>query len=654
MLNSSSSMALPPATTNDTPVFFTQSWLEPRLVVATLILIVMSFVAENQQWASSIILLLNIASYLTGGWFGFWGAVHTLSREHVIDVDLLMILAALGAAVIGEWHEGAILLFLFSLSNVLQDYAIGRSRKAIQSLMKLYPEEATLKRGDQFVTIKASEIQPDDLLLLKPGERVPVDAMVIAGNSSLDESSITGESIPVDKGVGSTVFAGTLNGHGSLELRATGTAQETVLARVIQMVENAQESKAPTQRFLEMFERRYAVAILAFIALFITIPPLFGVPFVSNFYRAMVLMTVASPCALVISTPASFISAIAAAARNGVLFKGGAHLELFADIKAVTFDKTGTLTIGQPQVTDLVPFSEHSNPLDLLQLVASVESHSEHPLARAVVRYAQTQEVKLLEVADFRAVVGRGVEAQVDGQVITIGSAKLFSDQLSSAIQEQVERLESDGKTVMLIQQADRFVGLVALADQLRPESKAVIASLKQQGVLTVMLTGDNQRVANAIGKEVGIDRIHAELLPSDKAQIIEQLQHEVGSVAMIGDGVNDAPALAVANIGIAMGVAGSDVALETADIVLMGDRLPLIDYAFQLSRKARRVVWQNIAFSLAVIGVLVVSVFLINLPLPFGVFGHEGSTVIVVLNGLFALLILPEINRRRQERKIA
>ena len=311
-------------------------------------------------------------------------------------------------------------------------------------------------------------------------------------------------------------------------------------------------------------------------------------------------------------------------------------------------------SIGQPQVTDLVPFSEHSNPLDLLQLVASVESHSEHPLARAVVRYAQTQEVKLLEVADFRAVVGRGVEAQVDGQVITIGSAKLFSDQLSSAIQEQVERLESDGKTVMLIQQADRFVGLVALADQLRPESKAVIASLKQQGVLTVMLTGDNQRVANAIGKEVGIDRIHAELLPSDKAQIIEQLQHEVGSVAMIGDGVNDAPALAVANIGIAMGVAGSDVALETADIVLMGDRLPLIDYAFQLSRKARRVVWQNIAFSLAVIGVLVVSVFLINLPLPFGVFGHEGSTVIVVLNGLFALLILPEINRRRQERKIA
>jgi len=260
----------------------------------------------------------------------------------------------------------------------------------------------------------------------------------------------------------------------------------------------------------------------------------------------------------------------------------------------------------------------------------------------------------MAEVTGFRAVVGRGVEAQVDGQTITIGSAKLFTPPPPSEVQQHVSMLESAGKTVMLIQQADRFIGLIALADQLRPESKAVIASLKQQGVLTVMLTGDNERVANAIGKEVGIDRIHADLLPSDKAQIIEQLQREVGSVAMIGDGVNDAPALAVANIGIAMGVAGSDVALETADIVLMGDRLPLIDYAFQLSRKARRVVWQNITFSLAVIGVLVVSVFAINLPLPFGVFGHEGSTVIVVLNGLFALLILPEIARRRRERTLA
>ncbi len=654
MLNPSSPITQPSSSASEGTPFLTKEWLEPRLVVATLVLIAMSFVAENQQWAPRLILLINIASYLTGGWFGLRGAIHALVEERVVDVDLLMILAALGAAVIGEWHEGAILLFLFSLSNVLQDYAIGRSRKAIQSLMKLYPEEATLKRGDQFVTIKASEIQPNDLLLLKPGERVPVDALVIAGQSSLDESSITGESIPVDKTVGAIVFAGTLNGHGSLELQAIGTAQETVLARVIQMVENAQDSKAPTQRFLEAFERRYAVAIIGFIALFIAIPPLFGVPFTDNFYRAMVLMTVASPCALVISTPASFISAIAAGARNGVLFKGGAHLELFADIKAMTFDKTGTLTIGKPQVTDLIPLGAETNTSALLGLVASVESHSEHPLARAVVRYAQAHGVNMAEVTGFRAVVGRGVEAQVDGQTITIGSAKLFTPPPPSEVQQHVSMLESAGKTVMLIQQADRFIGLIALADQLRPESKAVIASLKQQGVLTVMLTGDNERVANAIGKEVGIDRIHADLLPSDKAQIIEQLQREVGSVAMIGDGVNDAPALAVANIGIAMGVAGSDVALETADIVLMGDRLPLIDYAFQLSRKARRVVWQNITFSLAVIGVLVVSVFAINLPLPFGVFGHEGSTVIVVLNGLFALLILPEIARRRRERTLA
>lgn len=628
-----------------------QSWLEPRLVVITLMAILGALVAERLEAAQEIILVLHIISYIAGGFYGAKGALVSL-RVGRLDVDLLMILAALGAAAIGQWTEGATLLFLFSLSNVLQDYAIGRSRQAIRGLLKLHPSEAKVRRGDQVVVLNVSAIERGDVILIEPGERIPVDGVVLAGRSAVDEAPITGESLPVEKEAGARVFAGTLNQQGALDIEASGQAKDTVLARIIKMVEEAQESKAPTERFLDRFEQIYATLILAGIGLFILIPPALGwVDFIDNFYRAMVLMTVASPCALIISTPAAFISAIASGARSGVLFKGGAYLELLSTIKGVTFDKTGTLTKGRPALTDLVPV-DGVRENELLAVAAAVEARSEHPLAKAVVRAAQARSIALTEVDDFEALTGRGVRARLAGQWVEIGSpAYLLEDGLPpDRLRSALSRLEGEGKTVMLVRRDGAWLGLLALADEVRPEAKAIIDELHARGIQVAMLTGDNARVAGHIAGQLGIDRVHAGLMPEDKVTTLRAIEQEVGPVAMIGDGVNDAPALANATIGIAMGAAGTDVALETADIVLMGDRLELIPYAIDLSRKARRVVWQNLTFSIAVIAVLMVSVFTVDLPLTLGVLGHEGSTVIVVMNGLISLLLIPEIKRRRAQ----
>ncbi len=636
-------------TADTRPSWFSQTWLEPRLVVVTLIAIIFSLMLERIEAPSGVILVVNVISYLAGGLFGAIGAIQSL-RERKLDVDLLMILAALGAALVNQWHEGAILLFLFSLSNVLQDYAIGKSRQAIRGLLKLYPSEAKVKRGDSVQVIKVSDIRVGDLILIEPGERIPVDGLVKAGRSAVDQAPITGESMPVEKGIGDKVFAGTLNQQGMLDVEALQTVSDTVLARIIKMVEEAQDSKAPTERFLERFEQVYATFIIAAVLLFIVIPPALGwADFTSNFYRAMVLMTVASPCALVISTPAAFISAIASGARGGVLFKGGAYLEGLATIKAVAFDKTGTLTIGKPAVTDLVPCDDMTED-ELLRIAASVESRSEHPLAKAVANAAQKRGITLDDVTDFQNVPGRGVQATINGKTVQVGSPQylLQNGDIPARLSEARHGLEDEGKTVMLVQQAGSWVGLIALADQVRPEAKAIIDTLHKAGIKVAMLTGDNPKVAQHIAQQVGVDQVHAGLMPEDKVTVIKQIEAETGAVAMVGDGVNDAPALAIASIGIAMGAAGTDVALETADLVLMGDRLELIPYAIALSKKARRVVWQNITFSIGVIVVLIFSTFAINLALPLGVLGHEGSTVIVVLNGLISLLIVPEIMRRR------
>ncbi len=625
-----------------------EDWLAPRLVIITLAAILLSWLGERAGMSAAVLLALNITSYIAGGFYGLKSAIKSL-RQGEIDVDMLMVLAALGAAFVGEWHEGAILLFLFSLSNVLQDYAIGRSRQAIQSLFTLYPEEAKVRRGDQVLTLKISDIKIGDTVLIEPGERIPVDGSVIAGSSSIDESPITGESIPVDKSVGDAVFAGTLNKQGILDVRATHAAEQTTLSRIIKMVEEAQDSKAPTERFLERFEQAYAKLIIVSVLLLIVLPPLLGLSdFQSNFYRAMVLMTVASPCALVISVPSAFISAIAAAARGGVLFKGGACLEQLAAIKAIAFDKTGTLTVGQPQLTDVIAFKGVTEA-DLIRTAAAVEARSEHPLAKAIVAYARQSRLSYATPDDFTAQPGQGVRARLNGQEIWVGRISQLQEKaiVPASLGDEQMKLEQAGKTVIGVVRDHHWLGLMAVADEVREESAMMVKALKERGIAAVMLTGDNQRAADSIAKQVGIDRVYAELLPDDKANILRELQQAHGAVAMVGDGVNDAPALAVAQVGIAMGAAGTDVALETADVVLMADKIERLADAIQLSQRAKRVVWQNIIFSLAVIAILILGVFAVNLPLPLGVLGHEGSTVIVVLNGLVSLLLLPEIRRR-------
>jgi Cd2+/Zn2+-exporting ATPase len=647
-------LASPTASTTEKQPLLTKEWLEPRLVIVTLAALLIGAWLSANNAARWLIALVYAVGYVSGGFFGTIEVLRGLriikpeagERDEgkiVINVDLLMILAALGAALIDQPAEGALLLFLFSLSNLLQDYAIGRSRQAIKSLMKLYPAEAKVRRADGVKTVSLDQIAPGDLLLIEPGERIPVDGVVASGSSTVDQSPITGESMPVEKAPGDIVFAGTLNQQGALDVTASSAASDTVLARIIRLVEQAQDSKAPTERFLEHFEQRYARFILSAVALFIVVPPLFfSADFERNFYRAMVLMTVASPCALVISTPAAFISAIAAAARRGVLFKGGAYIEGLASIRVVAFDKTGTLTYGKPAVTDVVPFGVSRDAL--MQAAASAEMRSEHPLAKAVVRAAEG--VALTEPTAFEALMGRGVIAVVDGHTIEVGSPTHLGAGLPAALQDERTRLEAQGKTVMLVKRDGAHIGMIALADQLRAEAAAVVQALKAQGIAVAMLTGDNAQAASAIAEQAGVDRVYAELMPEDKVAIVQRLASEVGAAAMIGDGVNDAPALAAAQIGIAMGAAGTDVALETADVVLMGDKLALIPYAIGLSRQARRVVWQNIAFSLLVIAVLIAGAFLVELPLPLGVLGHEGSTVIVVMNGLIQLL-LPSLRKQ-------
>ena len=460
----------------------------------------------------------------------------------------------------------------------------------------------------------------------------------------------------------------TLNQQGILDVEATQPAGNTTLARIIKMVEEAQDSKAPTERFLERFEQIYASLIIGFTLLFIIVPPLLGwvQDFEAHFYLAMVLMTVASPCALIISTPAAFISAIASAARGGILFKGGAYIEEMATIKAITFDKTGTLTEGKPIVTDAVSCCELEDD-QLLTVAATVESRSEHPLAKAIVSAARARDLHLSDVESFEAVTGMGVISQVDGRAVRLGSISYLQQKnsLPPQLEAAAGAFEDQGKTVIGVVREGQcedcgaceygrtdcdWMGIIALADAPRSESKRVIAELRQSGIEYIaMLTGDNQRVADRIAAELGVDAAYAGLLPEDKVRILKEIEAEHGPVAMVGDGVNDAPALASAAIGIAMGAAGTDVALETADVVLMGDKLELIRQAIQLSKHARRVVWQNISFSIAVIILLILSAVLISLPLPLGVLGHEGSTVIVVLNGLIALLVWPEIQRRRR-----
>jgi Cd2+/Zn2+-exporting ATPase len=617
--------------------------LEPLFVALTLAGIIVGLVLEQLGAAPALVVSVHVATYFFGGFYAVRAIIAAL-REWTIEVDLLMMLAALGAAYIGAWTEGAILLFLFSLSNTLQEYAMGRTHKAISALLELRPDEVTVRRGGQVAEVALDDVQVGDTMLLRPGDRVALDGEIIAGSGNFDESTITGESMPVHKGVGAQVLAGTLNQNGALDVRVTKLAKESTLARIIDMVSEAQGRKARTQSFLDRFEQWYALGIIGAVALYIVlVPTLFGVDFSANFYTAMVLLTVASPCALVISVPASLLSAIANAARNGILFKGGAHLEDMSHIKVIAFDKTGTLTYGKPEVTDVMPQPGVERD-ELLHVAARAEQASEHPIASAVLNYAREQGIEPAEAEEFEAITGKGVQAVWDGETTLVGSLRLMEHaglEVPEALQHDMERLSDEGRsTVLLVHRGGRWLGIVSVMDRARPDAAERIAALRKAGIEhIVMLTGDNRRVAEAMGRQLGIDEVHAELLPEDKLRIVEELQQRCGAVAMVGDGINDAPALAAADTGIAMGAAGTDVALETADVALMSDDLKTIGHAIGISKRAQQIVWQNITFALAVVVVLVALTLTIGVPLPLGVVGHEGSTIIVVLNGLRLLM---------------
>jgi Cd2+/Zn2+-exporting ATPase len=583
-------------------------------------------------------MILNVTAYLTGGWFGLVEAWKSL-REGQVNVDVLMVLAAIGAAIIQQWREGAVLLFLFSFSNTLQSYALGRSRNAIRALMDLKPRQALVKRPEGEVLIGVSDLVQGDLVILKPGERFPVDGLVVRGQSTADQSPITGESLPVLKEPGAEVFAGTLNQNGTLEVQVSRAEGETLLARIIHQVEEAQGQKAKTQRFLEKFEGMYAVAVLSGVALFAVIPLIFlGAEFNSHFYRAMVLLTVASPCALILSTPAAILSAIARAASKGVLFKGGASLEMLAKVQVGAFDKTGTLTKGSPVVVDVL-LRPGINVKEFFETSARVESRSEHPVARAIVDRARTELGTLpAPVAEFRNLPGLGVMGFDSGITVMAGGLRLFQSEGRDVPTDLImagRRLEQDGKTVVFVW-ARQWLGLLAVADEVRPDARSGIEALRSAGLVhTVILTGDNSAVAQNVAIAVGTEEVRASLLPEGKLEAIREMELRYGPTMMVGDGVNDAPALAAASIGVAMGAAGTDVAMETADVVLMANDLDRLAWVVRLSRKTRSVMIQNLVFSLGVILVLVVGTLGWGIPLTLGVLAHEGSTLLVCLNGV-------------------
>lgn len=582
---------------------------------------------------------LYILGFISGGYISARDGLATLIKERDLDVDLLMVVAAIGAASIGYWVDGAVLIIIFALSGTLEGYAFRRTGRDVAALMKARPETATLLKDGREEQVAVETLLPGDVVLIKAGERLPADGVVVEGYSAVDESAITGESIPAEKAPGSAVYAGSINGQGSLKVQVTEAAEASLIARLVQLVQQAQHEKPPTQQFLERFERRYARWVIAGAALAAALPPLLlGWSWNAALYRAMIFLVVASPCALVASMMPAVLSSVSNGARNGILFKGGSHVETLGGVKAIAFDKTGTITTGRPVVTDILP-KEGASEKEALQTAASLERRSEHPLAKAIVAAADERGLELEEPSETEEIPGFGLRGRLAGRRWFLGRRALLQQEgveLNAAAARAVERLEAEGKTVVVLASGRGAEAVIALQDTLRPGLEKRIEELRRLGVEHIaLLTGDTRRSGEAIARQAGCDEAHTELLPEDKVHIVKELAERFGSVAMVGDGVNDAPALAAASVGVAMGGAGSDAALETADVVLVADDLAKLPYAIALGRRTRRVVRQNIAFSLSVIALLMAANFLELLTLPMGVVGHEGSTILVILNGL-------------------
>jgi len=590
--------------------------------------------------------IVYVAAVVIGGWFFGREALEELIKEREIGIELLMSVAAIVAGLLGQWGEAAMLVFLYSISEAAESYTEERARGAIRALMDLAPKTAWVIRDGQEVQLSIDDLVVGDRFIVRPGEAIPTDGEIVDGASSVNQAPVTGESIPVEKSVGDTVFAATLNGEGALTVLATKTAADNTLARIIELVEEAQGSKAQTQRFIERFGRRYSPAVLAIGSLIVLVPGLLGFGWTEWLSRATVFIVAAAPCALVISIPIALVAAIGTTGRQGILIKGGVHLERLAKVRVVALDKTGTLTRGVPEVTAVQP-SEGVSAKELLSVAAALESRSAHPLAQAIIHAAEKAGVSVTAANDVQSLTGAGITGTVNGKAQNIGSPDLFSGLGGaiatnstridlSALTAPINNLQSEGNTVVLVGDASQILGIIAIADTLRPNAKAAVSALKASGIEhVIMLTGDNRLAGNAIGALAGVDEVRADLKPDEKSQAIVALTDEYGPVAMVGDGVNDAPALAAAHVGIAMGVAGSDVALETADVALMADDLSKLPYLMQFSGRTWRVIRQNIVLSILVISVLAITALTGALSLPVAVLVHEISEFIVIASGL-------------------
>src|SRR5699024_5968843 len=559
--------------------------------------------------------------------------------KFTFDMNTLMTIAIIGAALIGQWTEAAVVVILFAISEALERYSVDKARESIESLMKIAPKEALIRRGNEEMSVHVDDIVVGDIMIVKPGQKLAMDGTVIKGISTLNQAAITGESIPVTKTVDDEVFAGTLNEEGFLEVKVTKRVEDTKISKIIHLVEEAQAERAPSQAFVDRFAQYYTPAIVVLAFLIAVVPPvLFNADWNLWVYQGLAILVVGCPCALVISTPVAVVTAIGNAAKNGVLIKGGLYLEEAGTLNTIAFDKTGTLTKGVPSVTDIIAYDGNEN--DLLRITAAIEKNSQHPLASAIIRKAEESNLNFNEllVEDFQSITGKGVKATVNNTLYYVGSPNLFTE-LHSDIdiqkEQEIAQLQEQGKTVMVLGTDQKILFLIAVADEIRESSPEVISKLNNIGIETVMLTGDNEKAATEIGQQIGVSDIQADLLPEDKLKFINELRKNNKSVGMVGDGVNDAPALAASTIGVAMGGAGTDTALETADIALMSDDLRQLPYTIKLSRKALTIIKQNITFSLVVKLIALLLIIPGWLTLWIAIFSDIGATLLVTLNSL-------------------
>ena len=569
------------------------------------------------------------ASMLIGGYRMFTTGLKNLGRLE-FDMKTLMTIAIIGAVIIGEWREGAVVVFLFAISEALESFSMNKARQSIRSLMDLAPSRALIQREGELIELETEDIRIGDVLIVKPGQKIAMDGTVLRGESAVNQAAITGESIPATKQPGDEVFAGTMNEEGALEVTVTKRVEDTTIAKIIHLVEEAQAEKAPSQQFVDRFAKYYTPAIIAIAFLVALVPGFVTGNWDLWVYQGLAVLVVGCPCALVVSTPVAIVTAIGNAAREGVLIKGGIHLEETGRIQAVAFDKTGTLTKGYPELTDVLPEEGYTRE-EVIKLAASVESLSQHPLARAIAKQAP----ELYPSERFKSLTGKGVHAEIGGTRIRVGSLK-WAEEHGFHAPEAAYRLQESGKSAMAVFSGKHLFGVIGVADAIREESPRIIQALKDIGVQqTIMLTGDHPATAKAIAAEIGVTDIRAGLMPEDKLTAVKELQAQYGRVAMIGDGINDAPALAASDIGIAMGGAGTDAALETADIALMADDLEKLPYTIRLSRKTLRIIKENIIFALALKILALLLIIPGWLTLWIAIFADMGATLLVILNAL-------------------